>query len=69
MARDGTGLEKVADFSFLSFVVLMNWCCNGIVQGAYAKVKYGEHVRTGEHVAIKVRLEKAVLVENPWKRE
>ena len=26
-----------------------------IVQGTYAKVKYGQHVRTGEVVAVKVR--------------
>lgn len=26
-----------------------------IVQGTYAKVKYGQHVQTGEVVAVKVR--------------
>ncbi|CAD7695557.1 unnamed protein product [Ostreobium quekettii] len=34
-----------------------------IGEGAYAKVKYGEHVRTGERVAIKVRMAKGECSE------
>jgi len=38
---------SVTDVLFLSLSL-------GIVQGTYAKVKYGQHVETGDVVAIKV---------------